>query len=87
VSVSAVPIGIYEFIQDGKTKPHPVPSATSGVANSGRPAAGASSSVYRLFTKDLPPFPAPKITAFYASVLVGLAVVMHLVPGEVFPHR
>jgi hypothetical protein len=44
VSVSAVPIGIYEFIQDAKTKPHPVPSASSGVANSGRPATGASSS-------------------------------------------
>ena len=47
----------------------------------------AAGVVYRLFTKDLPPFPAPKITAFYASVLVGLAVVMHLVPGEIFPHR
>jgi Zn-dependent protease len=47
----------------------------------------AAGVVYRLFTKDLPPFPAPKITAFYASVLVGLAVVMHMVPGEIFPHR
>jgi Zn-dependent protease len=47
----------------------------------------AAGVVYRLFTKDLPPFPAPKITALYASVLVGLAVVMHLVPGQLFPHR
>jgi Zn-dependent protease len=43
--------------------------------------------VYRLFTKDLPPFAAPKITAYYASVLVGLGVVMHLVPAQVFTRR
>jgi len=43
--------------------------------------------VYRLFTKDLPPFAAPKITALYASVLVGLAVVLHLVPGPILPQR
>jgi Zn-dependent protease len=47
----------------------------------------AAGVVYRLFTKDLPPFAAPKITAYYASVLVGLAVVMHLVPAGIFPQR
>jgi Zn-dependent protease len=47
----------------------------------------AAGIVYRLFTKDLPPFAAPKITAFYASLLVGLALVMHLVPGSIFPQR
>ncbi len=47
----------------------------------------AAGVVYRLFTKDLPPFAAPKITAYYASVLVGLAVVMHLVPAQIFTHR
>ena len=29
--------------------------------------------IYRLFTKDLPPFSAPPISAYYAAVLIGLA--------------
>jgi Zn-dependent protease len=47
----------------------------------------AAGVVYRLFTKDLPPFAAPRITAYYASVLVGLGVVMHLVPAQIFTRR
>jgi len=40
----------------------------------------AAGCVYRLFTRDVPPMTAPKITAYYGSVLVGLAVILHLVP-------
>ena len=47
----------------------------------------AAGVVYRLFTKDLPPMPAPKITAYYASLLVGLAVLLYFVPGQLFPQR
>jgi len=47
----------------------------------------AAGVVYRLFTKDLPPFAAPKITAYYATILIGLSVVMHLVPAHIFPQR
>ena len=47
----------------------------------------AAGVVYRLFTKDLPPFAAPKITAYYATILIGLSVVMHLVPANIFPQR
>jgi Zn-dependent protease len=47
----------------------------------------AAGVVYRLFTRDIPPFAAPKITAYYASVLVGLAAIMHLVPGPILPQR
>jgi Zn-dependent protease len=47
----------------------------------------AAGVVYRLFTKDLPPFAAPRITAYYATVLIGLSVVMHLVPANIFPQR
>jgi Zn-dependent protease len=47
----------------------------------------AAGVIYRLFTKDLPPFAAPKITAYYASILIGLSVVMHLVPAQIFTRR
>jgi Zn-dependent protease len=47
----------------------------------------AAGVVYRLFTKDLPPFAAPKITAYYATILIGLSAVMHLVPAHIFPQR
>jgi Zn-dependent protease len=47
----------------------------------------AAGVVYRLFTKDLPPYAAPKITAYYATILIGLSVVMHLVPAHIFPQR
>jgi hypothetical protein len=43
--------------------------------------------VYRLFTKDLPPMPAPRITAYYLSILVGLALLLHAVPGALFPRQ
>jgi len=41
----------------------------------------SAGAVYRLFTKDVPPMPAPKITAYYISVLVGLGVILHFVPS------
>ena len=47
----------------------------------------AAGVVYRLFTRDLPPFGAPKIAAYYATILIGLSVVMHLVPAGIFPQR
>ena len=40
VSVSAVPIGIYESIKDAKAKPHPVSSSTSGAGGSSNVDAG-----------------------------------------------
>jgi Zn-dependent protease len=43
--------------------------------------------VYRLFTKDLPPLPAPRITAYYAFVLIALATLLHFVPGQMFSRR
>ena len=47
----------------------------------------AAGVVYRLFTKDLPPFAAPKITAYYATILIGLSMVLHLVPAHIFAQR
>jgi Zn-dependent protease len=40
--------------------------------------------VYRLFTKDLPPEPSPKIAAYFAGVLASLGLVMWLMPGQGF---
>jgi Zn-dependent protease len=40
----------------------------------------AGGMVYRLFTKDLPPMPSPRIAVYYISVLAALAVVLHFVP-------
>jgi hypothetical protein len=37
--------------------------------------------------KDLAPMPARKITAYYASLLIGLAVLLYFVPGQLFPQR
>jgi Zn-dependent protease len=42
----------------------------------------AAGVVYRLFTKDLPPQPSPAIAAYFATVLVALAAVIHLMPGS-----
>lgn len=42
-------------------------------------AAGIS---YRLFTKDLPPMPNPRITAYYAALLVGLSAIIYIIPGQ-----
>jgi Zn-dependent protease len=44
----------------------------------------AAGFVYRLFTKDLPPMAAPKITAYYAVLLVALSVLMCFTPGRTF---
>lgn len=38
--------------------------------------------VYRLFTKDLPPMPSPRIAAYYISVLASLGALMHYLPGH-----
>jgi len=46
--------------------------------------------VYRLFTKDLPPLPSPRISAYFVGILACLAVVLWLMPGHglvpVAPH-
>ena len=44
VSMSAVPIGIYESIKDAKSKSHPVSSSTSDPASSGKVDSGSNSS-------------------------------------------
>jgi hypothetical protein len=44
VSVSAVPIAIYEFAKEAKSKPHPVASSTSGPSASAKVESGADSS-------------------------------------------
>jgi Zn-dependent protease len=43
--------------------------------------------VYRLFTKDVPPLPAPQITAYYSVVLAGLGILLYFVPGHLFPQQ
>jgi Zn-dependent protease len=40
--------------------------------------------VWRLFTKDIPRQPSPSTTAYFATVLTLLALVMRLVPGKGF---
>jgi len=45
VSMSAVPIAVYQFAKDAKTKPHPVSSSTSGPASGGKVDSGTNSSV------------------------------------------
>jgi Zn-dependent protease len=47
----------------------------------------AAGTVYRLFTDDLPPLGSPRITAYYIGVLAALAIIMRLVPGQLFPTR
>jgi Zn-dependent protease len=42
----------------------------------------AAGIVYRLFTKDLPPIPNPRIAVYYASLLVGLAAIVYIIPGQ-----
>jgi Zn-dependent protease len=44
----------------------------------------AAGFVYRLFTKDLPPAQAPRISVYYAVVLVLLGAILYLVPGKAF---
>jgi Zn-dependent protease len=36
----------------------------------------------RLFTKDLPPIPNPRIAVYYAALLVGLAAIVYIIPGQ-----
>ena len=42
----------------------------------------AAGIVYRLFTKDLPPIPNPRIAVYYASLLIGLAAIVYIIPGQ-----
>lgn len=42
----------------------------------------AAGFVYRLFTKDLPPLPSPRISAYFVGVLACLALVLWLMPGH-----
>jgi Zn-dependent protease len=42
----------------------------------------AAGITYRLFTKDLPPIPNPRIAVYYASLLVGLAAIVYIIPGQ-----
>ncbi len=44
----------------------------------------AGGATYRLFTKDVPPMPSPRITASYLAVLACLAVVIYFMPGQGF---
>ena len=44
----------------------------------------AGGATYRLFTKDVPPMPSPRITASYLAVLTVLAVVIYFMPGQGF---
>lgn len=43
----------------------------------------AAGTVYRLFTKDLPPQPSPPTTAYFVGVLACLAAVLWMTPGQV----
>jgi len=47
----------------------------------------AAGAVYRLFTKDLPPTPSPRIAAYYVSVLLLLAAIVYSAPGKVLPNQ
>jgi Zn-dependent protease len=42
----------------------------------------AAGITYRLFTKDLPPIPNPRIAAYYASLLIGLGAIVYIIPGQ-----
>jgi Zn-dependent protease len=42
----------------------------------------AAGITYRLFTKDLPPIPNPRIAVYYASLLIGLGVILYIIPGQ-----
>jgi Zn-dependent protease len=47
----------------------------------------AAGITYRLFTKDLPPIPNPRIAAYYASLLIGLGAILYIIPGQGLPPR
>jgi Zn-dependent protease len=42
----------------------------------------AAGITYRLFTKDLPPIPNPRIAVYYASLLIGLGAIVYMIPGQ-----
>jgi Zn-dependent protease len=42
----------------------------------------AAGITYRLFTKDLPPIPNPRIAVYYASLLIGLGAIVYIIPGQ-----
>ena len=42
----------------------------------------AAGITYRPFTKDLPPIPNPRIAVYYASLLIGLGVIVYIIPGQ-----
>jgi Zn-dependent protease len=42
----------------------------------------AAGITYRLFTKDLPPIPNPRIAVYYASLLIGLGALLYIIPGQ-----
>jgi Zn-dependent protease len=47
----------------------------------------AAGTVYRLFTKDLPPMGSSRVMGYYLAVLAALGVVMYLIPGRGFLPR
>lgn len=47
----------------------------------------AAGMVYRLITKDLPPMGSPRIAAYFVGVLAGLALIVRLIPGQMFAPR
>ena len=42
----------------------------------------AAGFVYRLFTKDLPPMPSPRIAAYFIAVLAALGALLYQMPGH-----
>jgi Zn-dependent protease len=47
----------------------------------------AAGMTYRLFTKDLPPMPCYRITAYFAVLLFALGTIVYLMPGKgLLPH-
>jgi len=47
----------------------------------------AAGMVYRLTTKDLPPMGSTRVAAYFIGVLAGLALVVRLIPGQMFAPR
>jgi Zn-dependent protease len=45
----------------------------------------AAGAAYRLFTKDVPETPSRMIAAYYLALVVCLGLVLHAVPGAMFP--
>jgi len=47
----------------------------------------AAGMLYRLTTKDLPPLGSTRIAAYFIGLLAGLALVVRLIPGQMFAPR